>query len=307
MPDFPIDDQRCGQLNEAKVMLGLVFPANQQAAKAIEPAMTDFAPRGYPPPPGRMAIRMPRWGQRTFRVCLGRNVGDDSPRYGRLPAGRVVVAPVQGQMRLDLRVGLHEDGVQQLRQFDHIVPIRAGHHDGDGNTSGLGQEVPFRAWLSSVGGVSAGGLDFAGSPFVPNDALIRHPSAASQFQLSPIVLSYSSNTTAQARSKAPLATHSWNRSMDRALGSEFTRERRPLAARARQEDEPIEDRPVIPTRAAGFCADPVACQYRFQQAPKIVINPPNGRIVTCVGRRGRARRCVHASMLLCLQTFRIAS
>src|SRR5215211_3411661 len=104
--------------------------------------------------------------------------------------------------------GLNHGRVEEVSEFLHDVAVRSGDHDRDRDPLRLGQEVALGARFSPIGGGSPGGPGLAGTPFLPNGALTMHPSAACQSHSRPTSASYARSNTAQARSRAPVSTHS---------------------------------------------------------------------------------------------------
>ena len=58
MAELAVDDERGGEVEEREIVLGQLFPADQEATEAIKPGVRDF----HDPAARRMAVRMPgRW------------------------------------------------------------------------------------------------------------------------------------------------------------------------------------------------------------------------------------------------------
>lgn len=185
MAQLAVDDEAGRQLDEGEVVLGLLFPTDQEPPEAVEPGMRDL----HHPPSRGMADGITGWRQGLRGTGLGGNVGDGAPDPGRLPADGVVVAPIEAQVRAVVRgrrgwTG-KDGGVKEVGEFLHVVAIGAGQDDGDGHAPSLGQRVPLGATLAPVGGVAAGRLRLAQSPLLPNGAFTKQPSAACHCQSRP--------------------------------------------------------------------------------------------------------------------------
>lgn len=161
MANLSVNDQDGGQLDKAQVVGAVFLPTGPQAPEAVEPAVTHLDH----PAPRRMAVRVAGGGQGPLDRCLGRDVRRIPPRDRRVAARLVIISPVQHQMGRIGRGRRDHDGIQQLGQFLHIVPIGPGHDDGHGNALGLGQEVALRAGFPPIGGVASRGLRVARPPF----------------------------------------------------------------------------------------------------------------------------------------------
>src|SRR4051794_7203432 len=88
MAELAIDDQDRGQLDEAEVVGGLLLPADEQAAEAVEPTV----PRLHDPAAGWVAVGVAGRGQGLGGAGLGRDVRGVAVADGRLAAGGVAVA-----------------------------------------------------------------------------------------------------------------------------------------------------------------------------------------------------------------------
>ena len=130
----------------------------------------------------------------------------------------------------------------------------------------------------------------ASAPFLPNGALTMHPSAACQVQSRPISPSYARSSTAQARSSAPVSTHSVKRSWTVDLG--------PNSRGSCDHWLPVRASQISPSKIArssrrgrpGFLRGLSTAQDRLQQRPQRVVDPPDGRVVLLGGRR-RGGQC----------------
>src|SRR5215204_4174449 len=214
MAQLAVDDEDGGELDEAEVVAGPLLGAGQEAPEAVEPAVADL----HHPSPRRVAIRGGGRWERPVRAHLGRDVRGIAPRRRLVPARCVVVPPVQDELWRASWGGLNHGRVEEVSEFLHVVAARSGDHDRDRDPLRLGQGVALGARFSPIGGVSPGGLGLAGTPFLPNGASTMHPSAACQSQSRPTSASYARSNTAQARSRAPVPTHSVNRSWTVDLG-----------------------------------------------------------------------------------------
>jgi len=188
MAQLAIDDEDGGEVHQAEVVEGLLLPADEQAAEAVEPGMGDF----NDPAPGGMAIGVTGRGQGLGGAGLGRDVRDIAVGAGRVPTGVIVVAPIQAQLRT-LRVrgvcrdgrDLDHEGIEQGIELLHVGAVGPGHDAGHGYARALGQQMALRAAFAPIGGVAARAFGFSGSPFLPSGALTKQPSADCQWRSRP--------------------------------------------------------------------------------------------------------------------------
>ena len=224
MAHFPVDNQAGRQLDTAQIIGRFAFTARLEAPEAVEPGVADLDH----PAPWRMPVRIARRGQRLRCTGLGRDVTGVAMRGRRRPAVGVVVAAIQAQMafrrvagRVTGRVTSSRcDRPRRIRQHPRVqqggqlLPVRAvgaRQHGRQGDAFAVRQQVAFDAGFAPVGGVGAGRFSLTSRPFFPPGDRIRQPSAACHSQSPPTVSSYLRSSSAQARSKQPAATHSWNR------------------------------------------------------------------------------------------------
>jgi len=128
-----VDDQTDRHLNEPLVVRRLLFPADQQAAEAVEPT----AAHCHHPASWRISRRVCGRRQRMRRAATPEDVRDVSVCLGFRSARRVVVAPIQTPMPRRPFVrrvchGLLRHGnqrrVQQRPQFLHDRAVRSRYH-----------------------------------------------------------------------------------------------------------------------------------------------------------------------------------
>ena len=183
MTEFAINDEDGGELHQGEIVVPLLFPANEQTAEAVEPGMGDLDDLA----PGGMAVGVTRRRQRLGGAGLGRDMGDIAVRTGRVPAGVIVVAPIQAQLGA-LRVGgvlrhggdLDHEGIEQGVELLHVGAVGPGPDAGPRHTRARGQQVALGAAVAPVGGVAARAFGFSRPPFLPSGALIKQPSADCQ-------------------------------------------------------------------------------------------------------------------------------
>ena len=138
MAELAIDDERGSELEEGEIGVGTLFPANQEAAEAVEPGMSDFDH----PATGRMAVGMAWRRERLGGAGLGRDMRDQMMVLGSLAAGVVVIAAVQDQMPhgqggIVFGIG-RERGVQEGFELLHVGAVGPGDHHAEGNTPAIG-------------------------------------------------------------------------------------------------------------------------------------------------------------------------
>src|SRR5436190_6724405 len=189
-------EQAAGDLDEPQGILGLLLPADQEAATLMEPGQRAF----YYPPARGIALGTRRAGSaRRWEVRLV------VPLDRRLPAGRGVVAAVQRQMRLQVggRLGPCDDGrsegVGQPVRVGHLGP---GEHYGQRPALAFDEEALLPAGLRAIGRVRAHQVP-------PFRALLVIVSAACHSQSTPPRSSLASWIMAQSRSNTPRASHRW--------------------------------------------------------------------------------------------------
>src|SRR6185312_4432544 len=112
---FAVDDQDGGELHEGEVVGGPLLPADEQAPKAVEPAVRDL----HHPAARRVSGGVAGRWERLRGAGLWRDMRGVPVRAGLLAAGRIVVAPVQAQMPSTLWRGFDNLCVQQVAQFLH--------------------------------------------------------------------------------------------------------------------------------------------------------------------------------------------
>src|SRR6266571_5829025 len=215
MAQLAVDDEDRCQLDQGEVVLALLLPANEQAAEAVEPGVGHL----HHPAARRVTVRMARWGQRLSFARLGWNVRHVAMSTSCLPAGIVVVAPIQTQLGTRLvgrvlghRRHLDHAGLEQGLQPLHVRALRLRDDAGQRHPLAVGQQMAFGAAFAAVSGVGPRPLGLPRPPFWPSGALTKQPSADCHWRSSPTNSSYSCRRSVQAWANAPVCTHSWKRS-----------------------------------------------------------------------------------------------
>lgn len=141
--------ERGSQGQEGEVDVGAPFVADGEATELSEP--------------GEGALDDPSMPSETLRAfdAAPRNARDDAALSEVTPAPRVVVSLVGMQLvgPLARPSGALADGrdcVDQGRQQPAVVNIGSGQNDGEGNASGIDQDVAFAAGFAAIGGIGAG-------------------------------------------------------------------------------------------------------------------------------------------------------
>ncbi|NKA56278.1 hypothetical protein GO295_05102 [Ralstonia solanacearum] len=105
---------------------------------------------------------MPAQSLLAFNTDTG-DAGGDTTALQIAPASAAVVPFVGMELvgpltRTSIQPANRRDGVQGGFERDRIVPVRAGHRDGQWNTLGVYDKVSFAAELASISRVRAGFL-----------------------------------------------------------------------------------------------------------------------------------------------------
>src|SRR5215510_11086743 len=139
-------------MEESKIVLPLLVPANQDPAKAIQPTMRPF----HDPPSGSdpcLAFERPR----LFAACP--DVGRKAKLPERVPHFGVVIAFVQTPPLWPCPGGPRardDHAVHGVFDQFHVGPISPGHHQAHGYPMALGQQTALDAALGPVRGIGPG-------------------------------------------------------------------------------------------------------------------------------------------------------
>ena len=109
------------------------------------------------------------------------DMGDVAPLLGLLPTVGKVVALIATQvLRLvrGRRWSFDHDRIERIREQLHIIPVRSGDHERDGNAFAFGQHAALGAGLATVRGIGPRGL-------APKGAFTIAPSMLCQVHSSP--------------------------------------------------------------------------------------------------------------------------
>jgi hypothetical protein len=150
--NFSKKELSASKMKKREIILGLFFPANQQAAGAVEPGMGAF----HDPSP-RAKTRSGRF----FLLLLSTtaNVKLVVTSLSLLTADGIVVASIQTQMLWMLWSGIranHHHAIQSDAEQFHIMAIRPLDDYGQGNPIPISQQTAFDSQLATIGGIGSG-------------------------------------------------------------------------------------------------------------------------------------------------------
>lgn len=139
-------NERGREGDERAVVAGFHFPANQQTAEAIVPAV-----RALDHPSLRLALGSPNERRFPFLANVWRDPA--CPHGGITVAKRVAL--VQAAMRRApyAAATLQHHRIERRRERPFVVQVGSAQHDGQRNASTVGQDMPFRPALRSIGRV----------------------------------------------------------------------------------------------------------------------------------------------------------
>ena len=125
---------------------------NLQSAKQVVPAIAAF----HDPAASLEArILLPL----ALFLAARLDVGDVATSCGRPAQLRVVISLVAAQMLARLlarRRSSNDEGVQRGIELFHVVPVRTGERDGQGNALGVGELMPLGAQFAAIRRVRPG-------------------------------------------------------------------------------------------------------------------------------------------------------
>ena len=130
----------------------MYFVTNLQSAKQVVPAV------------GALHNPAPRLVSRVlsafpFLLAARLDVGDVAASCSRPAQLRVVISLVAAQMLARLlarRRSSNDEGVQRGIELFHVVPVRTGKRDGQGNAVGVGELMPLGAQFAAICRVRSG-------------------------------------------------------------------------------------------------------------------------------------------------------
>lgn len=161
-------------MEHTEIVRDCLLPTDEQASKTIEPRV-----RPLHDPTSCLETGIPLFRLNLFsassNVCGVAVLADEVFHFG------IVVAFVQAEVLFVAACWLRRfDHALVERWLDefHVVPVRSGNDDGDGNAFGLGQETAFGAAFPAIRGVWS-----RFSP--PNGAFVMAPSMDCHFQFKP--------------------------------------------------------------------------------------------------------------------------
>ena len=299
-------------MDEGEVVLGLLLPADEQAAEAVEPAVCDLhhpAPRrdGDRGGPGGgsgpacaglgracAACSRARWRPRGTRRSRSPGPSRGAARCSPPPAALRAAARPAGRPASSCRGG-----------WRRRAPWRGGCRAR--RSAGGAARRPPASGYPAVSGVAPGRFGLAAAPCLPSGACTLQPSAASHAHCRPSAPSYAASRRAHARSRQPYSTHSCSRSWAVDLG--------PNAARGQAAHcAPVRASQISPSRIGrsslrlrpGFFRGLSTTKQRLQLRPQGVIHAPDRRVVAGrLGCRESGLLRFHASTLPQHRTFRI--
>ena len=143
---FPQNPGRKPKLNERQVVLRMNLITNLQPAKQVVPTVAAFDH-----PPASLEPRVPL--SLPFFLATTLDVRDVPAPRGRVTQFGVVVSFVAAQMLVRLLLGRrspNHDGVQRVIELLHVVPVRAGKCDRQGDAVGVREGVPFGAQFAAI-------------------------------------------------------------------------------------------------------------------------------------------------------------
>ena len=128
------------------------FITNLQSAKQVMPAI---AALDNPAASLETRVLLPL----LFFLAARFDMRNVSPSRGRVTQFRVVVPLIAAQMLVRFLLGRRsrdDQGVQRVIKLLHVVPVRAGERNGQGNAVGVGEQVPLGAPLAAIRRVRSG-------------------------------------------------------------------------------------------------------------------------------------------------------
>jgi len=184
-------------MEKTQIIRSFLFPADQQASRAIGPRMGSFNDPSARPPTASA------WCRRA--LPLAGNVSDVFAALRGLTNRIRIVTFIGTQMMLagSLRQWtLHGNAVKRFFHQLLIMHIRAGDGDSNRHTAPVRQHRSLDAQLATIRWV------FPGFFSPPSGALVIAPSKLCHCQSIPFNSSYSSRECSHNSSKTPSATHS---------------------------------------------------------------------------------------------------
>src|SRR6266849_4425880 len=139
-------------MEKRQVILRLLVPADQQAAKAIHPGMRPF---DHPPARPESRFRFERLGFLPARP----NVGGKAEFLEGVAHLGVIIPFVQTHpLRPFLRRlrTLDDDAVDRRAYQFHVVAVRSFHRHPDGHAMAVRQDAPFHPALAAIGRIRTG-------------------------------------------------------------------------------------------------------------------------------------------------------
>ena len=185
-------------MKKGDVVAWRLVPADQNASKAVHPAVSAF----HHPAPG-FETGFIFDGPSFFAPAA--NVGREAKLVQSLTHLVEVVALIQAQSLGTLRGGsraLYREAVQRSTRQLHVVAVGPVYRQSHRNTPSFGQQTAFDAGFTPVRGVGTGF-----SPRPGGTWLWLHP-CSRKLQSRPFNSSYRSSPTCQSRKKTPAAAHS---------------------------------------------------------------------------------------------------
>jgi len=178
LSENPRGTQSCNgelKMQKAQVILGFLFPTDQQAARAIGPRVSSL----YDPTAGAAAPPLRNRGALT----LFGDVNDISSPMCRATHRFCIVTFIRAKMLFFARPRLWTPHRNTLKRFGDqflIMHVGAGDGDPDGHSSAVCQHGPFDAQLATIGRVFPGFFFHPVAPWSsprPNSAIpSRFPS-----------------------------------------------------------------------------------------------------------------------------------